>query len=455
MISRNKKIVILGAGISGLSLGWFLRQQYGADISLTILEKTSRAGGWIQTVQQGGYLFEQGPHSCRTYGTGIATLELIESLGLEDEVIIADRAARRRYIYLDNKLTLLPSSLFSLISSSWLPSFFKAIIRDLKTPLSQNQNDESIFTFFERRFGRKITEQLVDPFVTGIYAGDFKQLSMTSCFPTLYNRGSLIRGWMQKPSSKKKSASRFVNRMLSQGLFTFKKGLGTLTDALEKRLSGSIQYNNGAVSLSVHSNQIDIMTEDGTHLSADQVFSTVSPDVIGHLLGPLHSDLSQLLKGIKSASVGVINLGYRHNVLPAKGFGYLVPSSEKQSILGAIWDSSAFPQQNGNPNETRLTVMMGGIHRPDLLQQGSDHCMSIALQSLHKHLGISKDPDTAAFHLAKQAIPQYTIGHAARLSAIESIRSSHFPNLYLLGSAFHGVSINDCIASALKVAIRV
>src|SRR5262245_23718577 len=106
-----KRIIILGAGISGLSLGWFLKRRFGSRIKLQIFEKSSRAGGWIQTVREKGFLFEQGPRSLRSHGSGLETLMLLEQLGMENEVIAANQASRNRYLWINKKLHRLPNGL--------------------------------------------------------------------------------------------------------------------------------------------------------------------------------------------------------------------------------------------------------------------------------------------------------------------------------------------------------
>lgn len=454
-MNRPKRIVILGGGVSGLTLGWSLLRRFGDAAEVTILEKAPRPGGWIRTVEHNGFLFEQGPRSCRSHGNGRATLELAESLGLQDDVISADPDSKRRFLYLSSQLTPLPNSIISLLTSPLLMPLCLALLKDWRTPGGQVA-DESIYSFVERRLGKQVAEQLADPMVAGIYAGDVRQLSVQSCFPALAKlereKVSLLRGWLMGKRSKRLSSSAFVDSFSKQPIFTFKRGMQTLTDTLAERLKGSIHYNQTVSSLSPRADGIDVTTQDGGIFRGEAVFSTLSAPAIGSLIASLNEPLSTSLKAMTSASVGVVNVGYRQNVLDRKGFGYLIPSGERQLILGVVWDSCVFPQQNRHCQETRLTVMIGGTHRPDLLMKGENHCIAIALQALRDHLGIVATPDTVAFHLADQAIPQYTIGYAAKLTAIETLRSACLPRLRFLGSAFHGVSVNDCIASASAMA---
>lgn len=181
----SSHLVILGAGISGLAVGWFLRQSLGDKIRITILEKSNRAGGWIHTTNEKGFLFEHGPRSCRTSGNGRITLELIESLGLQDQVLIPDHQAKNRFIYDGNELRQIPKTLFEIPFRKLTKGWIKAFWKDLTSPISKD-DDESIHAFFSRRFGKEWTDHLIDPFVQGIFAGDAEKLSIKSCFPLFH-----------------------------------------------------------------------------------------------------------------------------------------------------------------------------------------------------------------------------------------------------------------------------
>lgn len=416
-------VVILGAGISGLAAGWFLKQKY-PTISLTILEKSSRCGGWIQTIQSEDFLFELGPRSCRP---SPRTLRLIQDLELQDKVLTGHPNAKLRYLYRHQHLQALPSNFLSLACSSFFPMAIKGLGRDLLTPRSK-QPDETIESFISRRLGSTIAQELFDPLTSGIYAGDISQLSMKSCFPQFYqweqDKGSLIKGAIL--TKRKKEPLTPFERQVSKGaLFSFKQGMQTLTDALAKKLERHIWLDT-----SVHRLPLD---------RADHVISALPAQALGALLAKDHSDIAQLLLSFENQSITVVNLGYRKNVLKREGFGYLIPSLENEEILGAVFDSSVFPDQSEG---TRLTVMIKGQ---------SANPVDVALRSLDKHLGIQCLPDVYYIHKAQQAIPQYRVGHTEKVSKIEGlIRDKGLP-LSLLGSAFNGVSVNDCIANAYQL----
>lgn len=447
----KKQIVILGAGISGLTLAWALQQKYHDSIEIHLIEKRSRVGGWIQTIRKEGFLFELGPHSCRTSGSGVATLQLIEQLGLEHQVIVADSAAQKRYLYIDQRLTSLPTNPFFCLFSRLTRDLPRAIFHDLCCSPS-SEEDEGIYSFFARRFSPEIAEKFIDPLVSGIYAGDMHRLSMRSCFPKVFQwereYGSVTRGMFAR--RKKEPVSAFIKSLRRHPIFTLKEGMETLPMELAKRLSKPVITSCHVKVLQPLSKQgFEIVLDNGSKIVADSLFSTIPAKELAVLIAPMHSGLALDLSTIESVSVAMIHLGYRQQVLQQKGFGHLIPRLEKEEVLGIIWDSCVFPQQNQTLYETRLTVMLGGEMRSDLVSLSEQELVQKALKAVSRQLGIARMPDAIHCSKAWNAIPQYYVGHASKLEKIQRELNEHFPGLSILGSSYHGVSVNDCIANAL------
>lgn len=451
--------VIIGAGISGLALGWFLKQNQPKDVQITILEAGKRVGGWIETRIEEGFLFEQGPRSFRPEGTGIATLQLIEKLGLQEHVIFAGKTAKKRYLYTDQRLFCVPTGPLSLLSSPFNYKILKAIWNDWFAKKGAHE-DESIYSFVNRRFGHAISELFFDPLMSGIYAGDIKQLSIKSCLPFLQTleqqHGSILRGGLKKRNNKSAPAhshSSFVEEARRQGLFTLKEGVQTLVDALAKALADSIELECPVKKLTFASDLIQVELMDGPSITPDKLFIAIPPK---QLLGLVATDYPQMkvpLNSVPTTSIAVMNFGFRTSVLKQEGFGYLIPSREKQKLLGAVWDSSAFPQQNSHPEQTRLTAMLGGVHCVDFDSYSENDLIEMALKELREHLGIKQRPDYIAVKRACHAIPQYVVGHHAAVEGIEAAFEALSPHVKLLGNGFHGISVNDCIAKAKLVSM--
>ena len=280
MSSRN---IIIGAGISGLALGWFLKKRFGDNQELTILEASERSGGWIRTHHEQGFLFEEGPRSCRSKGAGLVTLQLIEELGLCEEVISASPQAKKRYICMDGKLQSLPNSLFSFLRSPLMKGVLPALLKEWKIPPSDLE-DESIGSFITRRLGKKIADTFMDPLVSGIYAGDIHQLSMRACFPDLHRlekeHGSLIKGMFRKRKAED-GQSPFVQKQRLSSIFSFRNGMETLVSALDARLKSHIQLSCAVKTIHIGDKAILVTLEDGRVLEGDpsyRLFATGDPN---------------------------------------------------------------------------------------------------------------------------------------------------------------------------------
>lgn len=417
------RIAIIGAGISGLTAAHQLKK---SGVEVFLLEKSSRAGGWIRSFRHKGFLFEQGPRSCRVRGNGKATLELAEELGLASEIILPGPHVNKRFLYEKGELR-------SLMRLKWLAAAW----RERKIPSSLS-DDESLDGFFRRRFGADLTESLIDAMTSGIFAGDPKTLSVRSCFPPLWKweqeLGSVVKGMRQK---KKKTLHPLVGKA---GIFSFRNGMEQLVDALASKLKDELHLNTPVEEISFANDQFTLVSGEQSFV-CDHLISAIP----AHHLAPLLPNLP--LAPFTRASSVVINIGFHKKVLSREGFGYLVPYREQEEVLGMVWDSAVFPQQNGSSEETRLTLIAGGARRPEMVEKTKDELTELALTTLKDHLGITVTPDALSIGLAKEAIPQYTVGHHKQLEKL----TTDLP-LTLIGNSYRGVSVNDCIADANKAA---
>lgn len=411
---KKTRVIVLGGGISGLSLAWMLLQKKSCEVLL--VEKERRVGGHMGLSDRREFFFERGPRMFQT-GRSAALLELIKELGLADEMIQADDEARGRYIWYMGKLCKFPSSPFAcLFSPLTRPLLFALLTEWKKKPFV---GEESIWDFAVRRFNRKTAERMFDPLVVGIYAGDIKRLSVNACFPQIKKweeeHGSLTRGFF---ASEKKDPS----------LFSLRGGSERLLERLQEQLTGKILLGQKVESLHLSGGGITVMTTEGQR-EADLLFSALPPYALSQLIGH-HSDFPM-------RDIVTVNVGFKTKVLSKKGFGYLVPSHAKEEIYGVIFDSNLFPQQNREPQETRLTVM---------LAPGGDE-EKRAINALKKHLQIEQKPDFIQVTKIPKALPQFELGHSAHIQELQAAATAFSPRLHLVGNYLFGTSVNDAIAS--------
>jgi len=410
-------------------------------------------------------------------GNGKKTLQLIEELGLSSSLIFGkEEAAKRRFVLSEGQVKELPSSLFGIFSAMGM----KIVPGVLKEPFASQKTkpgDESIDSFFRRRFGDTITEDLVAAMALGIWGGDIRYLSMTSCFPSLLElekeHGSVLKG-MLFPNRKRKlndmqTESQFVKESAKRGgTFSFIGGLELLVKSLVKELKKhnvEMHRNCTVKSFQFTAGKFHIET-DGQNLEVDEIISTLPAFTLAKLLPP-DSPTAPILREIPSVSIAAVNLGYHDDVLPkdVRGFGYLVPPKEEDKILGVTFDSTVFPQHNSNEGDeqnidkqqTRLTVMMGGdmSNGPqvvDVANTSQKEIISIAEDALERHLGIKVKPDFVDAVVCRNAIPQYRVGHQKKVEQIEkSLHQELGENFHITGTSFSGAGINDSIVNAIRI----
>ncbi|MCB1107285.1 MAG: protoporphyrinogen oxidase [Chlamydiia bacterium] len=390
-----KKITIIGGGISGLVARYRLSQV--PDVEVTLYEKSERLGGCIESLQD-PYFFEMGPRTIKA-SRSEDLLKLIQQLDLETEIIYSSKHAKKRYLWVDQKLQAIPSL---------LPPLLPALFNEWRRP-ALIDSDESIASFAKRRFGTYGAETFFDPLTRGIFGGDMNTLSISACFPELkaleQTYGSLTRALIKKKREKK-----------PKGLFTLKGGLQTLVDRLVKRGKGKIHLSTPIEALPEGETVIALPVREGAKLFQDD------------------QKALSFFKSVPTISLTVVNVAFKGETLVPQGFGYLVPSKERENILGVVFDSSIFPMQN-REKETRLTVM---------LRDGGER---EALFALKKHLSICKIPDRVHVKTYPYAVPQYCVGHLERVEAFEAHLKEHYPHITCIGNYLRGVSLNACVKS--------
>lgn len=434
MLQVNKRqVIILGGGISGLSLRYHLSQQ---SLESVLLEKNARLGGLIASQNAGGFFFERGPRTFKA-SKSHALLKLICELGLEKEILVSRKQSARRYIWKEGHLH--PLSLRSPLVRKLLPALWK---ERKQKPLI---GDETIFNFAKRRMGLFATETFFDPMALGIYAGDIRKLSVSSCFPkwkdTEQTYGSLTKGFLSK---KKKPPFPYPTGMRSSSLFTLKEGVQSLVSTLEAKGIGEIHLETPAETVSFEGGKV-VVESQGKTWEADHLYCALSASGAMQLTQSWDPDIVSFFHSLESVSLSVVQLGFSSRVLKEEGFGYLIPSSEGEIILGVIFDSSVFPLQNQREEETRLTVMMGGAHHPHVHQMEDAEKIIAAVKGIQKHLDIGDQPTWTNVIDYPHAIPQLTVGHRERVKTFREAVRDKYPQVTFLGNYLDGVAINDCV----------
>jgi oxygen-dependent protoporphyrinogen oxidase len=453
-----RTVIVVGAGISGLSVAFELMQRaerLDGDLRILCMESSGRAGGNIRSERQQSFLCEWGPTGF--LDNAPATLTLARRLKLGERLLPAGPRATDRFIYRAGKLRRVPTTPLSFLTSSILPLGGK--LRLLCEPLARSRREEgaeAIFDFASRRIGRQAASVLVDAMVSGIYAGDVRQLELETTFPKMRRmeseHGSLFRAML----ALRKQGTEGGPAGPGGRLTSFRNGLQELTDALAHALGDRLLLNLPVESISdMGVRGLRVHLAEGAPVDADAVVLACPSWKGSAMVRSMDPGLSAAMAGIPSAPLAVAHLGYRADALgrPYEGFGFLVPRGQGPRILGGLWISSIF---EGRAPEGRFlaTVMIGGAHDPGAVGLGDDELTAIILSDLASTMGIEARPYFTKLIRHGRGIPQYTLGHSERLERIGSVLERH-PGLWLSGNSYHGISVNACIEEAPGIAEKV
>jgi len=451
--SFDADVIVVGGGISGLVCAWEL-QKSGRKVLL--LEAAGRAGGTIGTVRDQGCLFESGPNS--TLDTTPLIGRLLAELGIAGERIEAAPAARNRYILRDGRLIPLPLSPAAFLATPLFST--RAKLRLLREPFlgrSDESIEESVADFVRRRIGTEFLDYAINPFVAGVYAGDPEQLSVKAAFPKLHQleqaHGSLILGQLLGARERARSAE---TSKQSAAMFAFREGMQTLTDAIARRLD-HVELDTEVVGVEPGAAGHLVRTGGAAgprEYSSRAVLLSLPAYAAANLSARFAPGASAALAAIPYPPVAVAVSAYRSN--PAAhaldGFGFLVPQCERRQILGTIFSSTLFGNRVRDGLDL-LTTFVGGMRQPALAQLEEAEIAGLVQA---EHAGILGAAPRAEFVRVKRwprAIPQYTLGHLARIAEIEAAERD-VPGLYFCANYRGGVSIGDCIRAADATAAR-
>ena len=442
-MSTSHSVIVIGGGISGLTCAYSLKKR-GVDVA--VLEASDSAGGMIHSVEENGYLFEAGPQS---FSTTPQLDALIEDLNLTNELVAAPAKAPR-YIFVNGQLHPVPLSPGAFIGSSllkWSTKF--SILLDPFRRSFPPEDDESIGAFVRRKFKPELLELLVGPFVSGIYAGDPEKISLRAAFPAVHEAeraaGSIVRG--MRAAATKRTGPR-----VKPTLASFRRGNQSLINALADKLADSLRTGTRVSQIAkANDRRFAIDSELGQFQSEHLVIATPT-SVAATLLKNLAPATTGALSQIEYAPVAVVSLGYRRFDVTHSldGFGFLVPRSAGLKILGTVWTSSLFPGRAPS-DHVQITSFLGGATDPDTASLSDSSLVELAHRELAPILGLKGHPVALQVTTYERAIPQYNLGHSARLTAVAR-EVSKFPGLHLIGNYLRGPAVGSCVEHAQEVA---
>lgn len=438
------KVAIIGGGISGIATAFYILKQE-PQTKITIFEKMPQLGGKMKTKEVEGFFFEEGSNGFLSNKPD--TLELIKLAGCEDILLRSDDNARIRYIYKE-ALHRLPESAKAFIQTPLLSLKGKLRVAwEYFTPAKKDTSDETLQSFGYRRVGKEMTDVFLDAMVAGIFASTPDKISVLSAFPAVVKLeqeyGGLFRGMIAK---KKKEAGP------GGVLMSFEKGVSTFIQRLTQAMNAQIRTNTPVRKIEKKEGQYVLHVDDSQEYYDKVVLATPAYESADMIVN-LDEELAKDLKDIEYSPISVVGLGYEELSHPLKGFGLLTTTCSKKDILGVLWDSSIF-QDRAPLGKKALRVMIGGQRNPNLALKNDDELIQIAKKGLEQTMGIYEVPSVTYVKKYARGIPNYKVGHQIHMRNLFQRLQAH-KGLFLSANAYFGVSLNDCVKNAKKVAYEV
>jgi len=450
---RMRRIVVIGGGVSGLAAAHRVLE-FGHHV--TLLEASSRLGGTIQTTHRDGFLLERGPDSFISEKP--EALQLAKRLGLESQLIQTNEEYRRSFIVRNGRLRAVPEG-FQLLAPSRLWPFLTSdifslgakarIAMDLFLPRkgTNGTQDESLASFVRRRLGQEALDRMAQPMVGGIYTADPETLSLRATLPRFLDmereHRSLILAMLRQGQAQKSGTSGARYSLF----LSFDRGMQVLVDELGS-LKADVRLNARVESLKFDRTWT-ITTNAGEQFEAESVCLAVPAYIAASLL---NGSVAAKLNQIKYASTATINFAYKRSDVnhPLNGFGFVVPLTEKRSLIACTFSSVKFSGRAPS-GHVLLRAFAGGALQPEIFALDESEMAARVEADLRELLGINANPLFTEVAKWERSMPQYEVGHLDRVDEIEK-EVSKLPGLTLAGNAYRGAGIPDCIRSGQSAA---
>lgn len=467
----GSKFIVLGAGISGLAAALRLRELV-PDARVRLWEKSNRPGGVLRTVERGGFQFEQSTDNFITFVPW--GLNLCEKLGLTDRLVRTNNRDRRTYVARRGKLyplpdgfmMLAPTRLWPMVTTPLLSPLGKARAGlELFLPRLNDERDESIAQFARRRLGREVFDRIVEPLLSGIYAGDAEKISLLATLPRFREMEKKDRSLILAMTKTQKEARRAKREEESGARYsmfvTLREGLSRLAEKCAEALGEDvIQYRRAAARVDRLPGESGaarwrVTDESGAAEEADALICALPSPVAGALFTESVPEAARYYDAIEQTGCAVVSLAFRDEQIRRKfkGMGFVVPTREGGSIIAGSFSSHKYPHR-APAGYTLLRIFVGGARAPELAEMPDAPLLERVLTEIRPLLGAEGEPADVEISKWPRGMPQYHIGHLDRLARLNRALERE-PTLALCGNSFTGVGLPNCIHTGEEAAEKV
>jgi len=435
MNNSNKKaeVIILGAGISGLTLSYYLHKQ---KKNFLVFDSNKTIGGNIISKIKDGYVCENGPNTVLLNNSFMDNL--ISDLDLKKEIIYPNNNNNNRYLVKKGKLFKIPLSIMEFFRSNLL-SLNSKIRIVFEVFIKKHDKNASVYHFIKKRFGKEFHDIIIEPFLTGVYAGNTRNMSAKHVLNKIWkieqSFGSVILGFIRGKSEKKSMKS-----------FNFKKGLSELTNSIYEKIEDNVKLNHKVTSIVKVDNIYEITINNQIKYSCNKLISTIPAFALSNI--SYDTSLNNILSSVYYCPIHVIHLSLEKDKINENinGFGVLTKPSDKTSFLGILFNSRIFPHVAPKGKDL-ITVMVGGSRQENLVQMDKDLVLSNILNDIKKLFSYKGKVLLINDYKWEKGIPQYSLKHEELVKGIKEFQNKN-KNFYIIGNYINGISVSDCVKNA-------
>jgi protoporphyrinogen/coproporphyrinogen III oxidase len=453
---EKQKVIIIGGGAAGLTAAYYLQKEVNEKnlpIEILLIEASHRLGGKMQTVVRDGFTIERGPDSFLARKTSM--IRLAKEVGMEDQLV--PNSTGKSYVLVNEKLYPMPGGSIMGIPTQVGPFMTTGLFSipgklraaaDFILPRSESGKDQSLGKFFRRRLGDEVVENLIEPLLSGIYAGDIDQMSLMATFPQFYEveqkHRSLILGMKKTaPSQPKQPAAK--TKSTKGGFLTFKTGLQSFAEAIEAKLDPkTILKGHRVENITKINNKYEVYLNNGEMLVADSIIAATPHKVTQSMFSEF--GFFEPLKSVPSTSVATVAMAFPAEAIKQDidGTGFVVSRNNDYSITACTWTHKKW-EHSTPKGKVLLRCYVGRAGDETIVDLSDDQIIKIVLDDLKKTMDITMSPEFSVVSRWKNAMPQYTVGHKQRMAAIMEGMKRELPGVFLAGASYGGVGVPDCI----------
>lgn len=461
-MTEAKRVVVAGGGISGLTAAFYLHkkaQELGMDLSVELVEKETRLGGKVSTTLRDGFILEEGPDSFLARKKSATVL--CEHLGIADRLVGTNPQARKNYILRNGQLYLMPPGTMMGVPTQITPFARTPLISpfgklraamDLFLPRSKEDADVSLGLFLRRRLGNELVDNLIEPLLSGIYAGDVNQLSMRATFPMFQEMEKKYRSLILGITQQRKAT--MPQRREGSMFLALNTGLSSLVDTLTERLKRdgvTVRLGNGIKRVDKHGSPdaptfkpYRVELETGEIIEADAVVLCTPAFVAEKILSPWIN--AEPLTHIPYTSVATVGMAFSRDQVnhPMDGSGFVVPRKEGRFITATTWATSKWPHTTPH-GKALLRCFVGRSGDTRHREMSDEEIIKQSLADLRDMMGLTAEPEWSMVFRWDHAMPQYLVNHLQRLRELEMSISRELPGVVLAGSGYYGLGMPDCM----------